>query len=222
VTIASALLHDATIDSHISCLRSQGRILDEQWSARGEDVYAFLDIEVNLQGEVVELLQVCLIDKCRWMVLWSSRQTTFLPHQSEDLLAVNWWTPPLTLNPGNTRVSSGCCCTVKLTSAPHIRVDCLFIDASFGPSWDMDDPMHPDAAESRSGCQIKFDDGPVAFATSRRQGEAALSTVVAKYMALSRNMPELLWLRRIAAEVASGLPDGLQSQIRVSLHGVGE
>jgi hypothetical protein len=63
--------------------------------------------------------------------------------------------------------------------------------------------MDPDAAKSRSGWIIKLDDCPIAFA-SRKQGEAALSTVEAEYLALSMAMRELLWLRRIVQEVADG------------------
>jgi hypothetical protein len=52
---------DSTLDSLIGGLRKQGLILDEQSMA--DDVYAYLGIEVNMHGDVVELRQVGLIDK---------------------------------------------------------------------------------------------------------------------------------------------------------------
>ena len=49
------------MDDLISGLRSKGLILDEQ--AISDNVYAYLGNEVNLQGLIVELKQVGLIDK---------------------------------------------------------------------------------------------------------------------------------------------------------------
>ena len=83
-----------------------------------------------------------------------------------------------------------------------IQVDC-YVDASFAPCWDVEDPADPDAARSRSGWILKLDDCPIAFA-SRKQGEAAFSTVEAEYLALSMAMRELIWIRRLVLEVASG------------------
>ena len=83
-----------------------------------------------------------------------------------------------------------------------LRVD-YYVDASFAPCWDVEDPNDSDSAQSCSGWINKLDDCPIAFA-SRKQGEAALSTVEAEYLALLMAMRELLWIRRLVQDVAMG------------------
>ena len=102
-----------------------------------------------------------------------------------------------------TRTRGLCFKSAPSDPTKPIRVDC-YVDASFAPCWDTDDPMDPDAARSCSRWIIKVDNCPIAFA-SCKQGEAALSTVEAECLALSMAMHELIWLCRIVQEVASGL-----------------
>lgn len=60
--------------------------------------------------------------------------------------------------------------------------------------------MNPDGSKSRSGYLIMIDDCPVSW-HSKSQGETALSTTEAEYIALSLAMRELLWTRRLVADV---------------------
>ena len=237
------------MDDLLTGLRSQGLILDEQ--SVSEDVYAYLGIEVNLHGEIVELKQVGLIDKILRAVGMDGPTVTendvpakekplgkeleaspfeepweyssvigmllYLENTRPDIqFAVNQCARFMQ----NPRAPHACAvkkicrylkgtrdkglCFKAVPSDPHspIRVDC-YVDASFAPCWDVEDPSDPDAARSRSGWIIKLDDCPIAFA-SRKQGESALSTVEAEYLALSMAMRELIWIRRIVLEVASG------------------
>jgi hypothetical protein len=82
------------------------------------------------------------------------------------------------------------------------RVDC-FVDASFAPMWGYAPHDDSKSAKSRTGYVIKIDDVPVAWA-SKSQGETALSTTEAEYIALSTAMRELLWLRRLVVEISEG------------------
>ena len=83
-----------------------------------------------------------------------------------------------------------------------LQVDC-YVDASFAPLWELEEPMNPDGSKSRSGHVIRVDDCPITWC-SRKQGETALSTTEAEYMALSMAMRELLWVRRLVEEIAMG------------------
>jgi len=237
------------LDDLLSGLRQQGLILDEQ--SVSEDVYAYLGIEVNLHGDVVELKQVGLIDKILRTVGMDGPQVTAndVPAKEQALgkeLDASPFDEPweyssvigMLLYLENTRPDiqfavNQCARFMQNPRVPHaravkkicrylkgtrdkglcfkatpsdptkpIRVDC-FVDASFAPCWDVGDPSDSDAGRSRSGWIIKLDDCPIAFA-SRKQGEAALSTVEAEYLALSMAMRELIWIRRIVLEVASG------------------
>jgi histone deacetylase 1/2 len=241
---------DAEIDSLIAGLREQNLILDEQSIA--DNVYAYLGIEVNMHGDVVELKQVGLIDKILRAVDMDGPTVTpnDVPAKERPLgkeldaspFAETWNYSSvigMLLYLENTRPDiqfavNQCARFMQHPRAPHaravkkicrylkgtrdkglcfkatpsdptkpLRVDC-FVDASFAPCWDVEDPMDPDSAKSRSSWIIKLDDCPIAFA-SRKQGEAALSTVEAEYLALSMAMRELLWIRRIVQDVADGL-----------------
>lgn len=99
-----------------------------------------------------------------------------------------------------TRNRGLCFKTNPTDPSQPLRVDC-YVDASFAPLWNVEDPMNPDGAKSRSGYVIRIDDCPIAF-SSRKQGETAMSTTEAEYMALSMAMRELLWVRRMVREVA--------------------
>ena len=74
--------------------------------------------------------------------------------------------------------------------------------------------MNPDGTKSRSGYMIRVDDCPVAW-SSRKQGETALSTTEAEYMALSMAMRELIWVRRLVEEIAEGIDVQYDKRTRV-------
>jgi hypothetical protein len=239
---------DKVLDDLVSGLRGLGLFLDEECIS--DDVYAYLGVEINLQGDVVEMLQTGLIDKVLRTVGMENatpnltpakeaplgkdksgpefRETwdyssvvgmlSYLVHTRPDIqFAVNqcarFGADPRESH-GNAvkkicrylagTKRKGLCFKNSPTSQDgRIRVDC-FVDASFAADWAMDDPMDPDSAKSRSGYIIKVDDCPIAFA-SRKQGETALSTTESEYVALSVAMRELIWIRRMVAEVADGL-----------------
>ena len=82
----------------------------------------------------------------------------------------------------------------------ELRINC-FVDASFAPVWaQFDDPEN---ARSQTGYVIRIDDVPVTWC-SRKQELTALSSTEAELIAMSTAMRELLWIRRLVADIAKG------------------
>ncbi len=89
----------------------------------------------------------------------------------------------------------------KMVDSTDLRIDC-YVDASFAPRYKLGNTS--EYAKSRTGYIIRIDDVPVSFA-SKQQTEVALSTTEAEYIALSTAMRELLWIRRLVDDIATGL-----------------
>eukprot|EP00980_Cylindrotheca_fusiformis_P026634 scaffold16702_cov71-Cylindrotheca_fusiformis.AAC.1 len=70
--------------------------------------------------------------------------------------------------------------------------------------WGVESDEDPSSAKSRTGYVIRIDDVPVAWA-SMSQGDTAMSTTEAEYIALSQAMRELIWIRRLVVEITEGL-----------------
>ena len=94
-------------------------------------------------------------------------------------------------------------CFAKEPTREEIHITC-YVDASFTPLYGYEDSNNVDSATSRSGYIIAVDDVPITWCSSG-QGDIALSTTEAKYIALSTALRELLWVRRMVAEIATGL-----------------
>ena len=82
----------------------------------------------------------------------------------------------------------------------QLSVNC-FVDASFAPAWNQWEEK--DNARSQTGHAIRVDDVPVTWC-SRKQELTALSSTEAELIALSTAMRELLWVRRLTADIAKG------------------
>ena len=91
-------------------------------------------------------------------------------------------------------------CFSRKVSEPKVSVNC-HVDASFAPVWNQFDDE--DNAKSQTGCVIMVDDVPVSW-NSRKQELTAMSSTEAELIAMSKAMRELLWLRRIVADVSKG------------------
>ena len=81
-----------------------------------------------------------------------------------------------------------------------LNVNC-FVDASFAPVWKQFDD--PENARSQTGYVIRIDDVPITWC-SRKQELTALSSTEAELIAMSTAMRELLWIRRLIADIAKG------------------
>lgn len=77
-------------------------------------------------------------------------------------------------------------------------------------------PEDAEGAKSRTGYIIRIDDCPVVFA-SKKQGETALSTTESEYIALSTAMRELIWVRRLAEEIASSTQLGYNRKATIKI-----
>ncbi len=92
-----------------------------------------------------------------------------------------------------------------------LQVDC-YVDASFAPLWNVE--TTEDSSKSRTGYVILIDDVPISWC-SKKQGETALSTTEAEYIALSMAMRELLWVRRLVEDISSTLDIGYNRCARI-------
>ena len=91
-----------------------------------------------------------------------------------------------------------------------MKVD-LYIDADFARLWGAKDPHDPICAKSRTGFVTTFVNCPIHW-VSKLQTEITLSTLHAKYVALSQPLHNLLPLKLLVHEVITTLelPDDLE------------
>ena len=89
----------------------------------------------------------------------------------------------------------------KILNSDVLHVNC-FVDASFAPVWDQFDDE--DNARSQTGYAVRIDDVPVTWC-SRKQQLTAMSSTEAELIAMSAAMRELLWVRRLTADISRGL-----------------
>jgi hypothetical protein len=236
---------DHTLDELVRALREKHELGEEEVS---KDVYAYLGIELNMEGDQVEMLQTGLIDKILDAVGMKDASPNETPAKEDQLHAdlagphfdEEWEYSSVVgmlMYLVNTRpdIQFAVHQCAKYTHSPMqshahavkkicrylqgtkdkglrfskrqmrddgFRVDC-FVDASFAPMWGYAPNDDSKSAKSRTGYVIKIDDVPVAWA-SKSQGETALSTTEAEYIALSTAMRELLWLRRLVVEISDG------------------
>ena len=87
-----------------------------------------------------------------------------------------------------------------LIDPQDLQINC-YVDASFAPCWKH--KGEDNNATSQTGYVIKIDDVPIAW-SSKKQSLTALSTTESEYIALSQAMRELLWVRRLVEDVATG------------------
>ena len=84
-----------------------------------------------------------------------------------------------------------------------LKVD-SYVDADFAGLWGAKDPHDPICAKSRTGFVITFANCPIHW-VSKLQTEIALSTLHAKYVALSQSLCDLLPLKSLVHEVVTAL-----------------
>ena len=80
----------------------------------------------------------------------------------------------------------------------------FFVDADFAGLWDIEDHQDPISVKSRTGFVIMLCGCPLLW-KSKLQTLVALSTMEAKYIALSTSMQELVPLRQLVEEIAVAL-----------------
>ena len=90
-----------------------------------------------------------------------------------------------------------------LQPSGDLAIDC-YVDADFAGLWTYEDAQDPLCVKSRTGYLITIGGCPLTWC-SKLQTEIALSTMEAKYIALSQSMRELLPIREIVKEMALGL-----------------
>jgi hypothetical protein len=86
-----------------------------------------------------------------------------------------------------------------LKPGTDLRVDC-YVDADFGGLFSVKDKQDPTSVKSRTGYVITYRGAPLLWA-SKMQTQVALSTMEAKYIALSQSMRDLIPIREILKEV---------------------
>jgi hypothetical protein len=87
----------------------------------------------------------------------------------------------------------------------NIRLD-VYVDSDFAGLWKQEDNQDPVCVKSRTGFVILLADCPLVW-QSKLQGQVALSTMEAEYIALSTSLRSLLPLKALVAEVAASLMD---------------
>ncbi len=80
-----------------------------------------------------------------------------------------------------------------------------YVNVNFTGGWDLKDPHNASNLISRTGFFIKYADCPI-YWSSKLQTEIALSTVQAKYIALSSALREIIPLLTIMEEVNEVFP----------------
>ena len=233
---------DETLNHIIDGLKAK-HDLDEEEMTR--DVYGYLGIEVDLSGDMVELLQVGLIDKIlkavdmvncnpcetpakeesliadldgkpfdeEWECASVLGQLMYLTHTRPDIQFAVHQCAKFAHQPRECHANAmrKICRYLKGTRKRGLRfhrklvdkqlsVNC-FVDASFAPVWNQWEEK--ENARSQTGYVIRVDDVPVTWC-SRKQELTALSSTEAELIALSTAMRELLWARRLTADIAKG------------------
>jgi hypothetical protein len=84
-----------------------------------------------------------------------------------------------------------------------LRLD-VHVDSDFAGLWKREDDQNPVCVKSRTGFVISLADCPILW-QSKLQGQVALSTMEAEYIALSTSLRSLLPLKELVREVASSL-----------------
>ena len=87
----------------------------------------------------------------------------------------------------------------------NIRLD-IYVDSDFAGLWRREDDQDPVCVKSRTGFVILLADCPL-FWQSKLQGQVALSTMEAEYIALSTGLRSLIPLKSLVVEVADSLLD---------------
>jgi hypothetical protein len=87
----------------------------------------------------------------------------------------------------------------------NVKLD-VYVDSDFAGLWRREDDQDPQCVKSRTGFGILLADCPL-FWQSKLQGQVALSTMEAEYIALSTSLRSLLPLKSLVAEVATSLLD---------------
>ena len=91
----------------------------------------------------------------------------------------------------------------------NLKLD-LFADADFAGLFASEDKMDPISVKSRTGVILNFGGVPIHW-SSKLQSEIALSTLEAKYIALSQGMRELVSARRLVLELGEQMNFNLKS-----------
>ena len=79
------------------------------------------------------------------------------------------------------------------------RVDC-YVDADFAGLFAVEDSTTPISVKSRTGYVILYKNSPILW-VSKMQTQIALSTMEAKYIALSQSMRDLIPIREVLKEL---------------------
>jgi hypothetical protein len=87
----------------------------------------------------------------------------------------------------------------------NLKLD-VYVDSDFAGLWHQEDDQDPLCVKSRTGFVILLANCPL-FWQSKLQGQVALSTMEAEYIALSTSLRSLLPLKTLVAEVATSLLD---------------
>lgn len=82
----------------------------------------------------------------------------------------------------------------------------LFVDADFAGGWNKNDPRDVDTLYSRAGYVIKYAGCPIYWKSKLMNGELALSTAEAEFMALSLATREVLPLMTMMEEINDVVP----------------
>jgi hypothetical protein len=82
----------------------------------------------------------------------------------------------------------------------------VYVDSDFAGLWRREDDQDPVCVKSRTGFVILLAECPLLW-QSKLQGQVALSTMEAEYIALSTSLRSLLPLKTLVAEVAASLMD---------------
>ena len=85
----------------------------------------------------------------------------------------------------------------------NMRLD-VYVDSDFAGLWKQEDDQDPVCVKSRTGFVILLADCPLVW-QSKLQGQVALSTMEAEYIALSTSLRSLIPLKALVAEVATSL-----------------
>jgi len=92
---------------------------------------------------------------------------------------------------------------IRPTSSLQLDV---YVDSDFAGLWRSEDSQDPVCVKSRTGFVILLAACPLLW-QSKLQGQVALSTMEAEYIALSTGLRSLLPLKTLVAEVAASLMD---------------
>ena len=81
-----------------------------------------------------------------------------------------------------------------------MRID-MHVDVDFAEMFNLDDASDPTSVKSRTGWILSLGSVPITW-FSKIQGEIALSTMEAEYIALSTGMRELIGMRKLMQELS--------------------